>query len=54
MQASVPKGTGGMIAVLGVDTKDINNLLEDNKDICKCYIANDNSNGQIVLRLNQM
>ena len=49
MQASVPKGTGGMIAVLGVDIKDINNLLEDNKDICKCYIANDNSNGQTVL-----
>ena len=31
-----------------------NNLLEDNKDICKCYIANDNSNGQTVLSgLNQ-
>ena len=54
MQASVPKGTGGMIAVLGVDIKEINNLLEDNKDNCKCYIANDNSNGQIVLSgLNQ-
>ncbi len=54
MQAAVPKGTGGMIAVLGVDIKEINNLLEDNKDNCKCYIANDNSNGQIVLSgLNQ-
>ena len=54
MQASVPKGTGGMIAVLGVDIKEINNLLEDNKENCKCYIANDNSNGQIVLSgLNQ-
>ena len=54
MQAAVPKGTGGMIAVLGVDIKEINNLLEDNKDNYKCYIANDNSNGQIVLSgLNQ-
>ena len=54
MQAAVPKGAGGMIAVLGVDIKEINNLLEDNKDNCKCYIANDNSNGQIVLSgLNQ-
>ena len=54
MQAAVPKGTGGMIAVLGVDIKEINNLLEDNKENCKCYIANDNSNGQIVLSgLNQ-
>ena len=49
MQAAVPKGAGGMIAVLGVDIKEINNLLENNKDNCKCYIANDNSNGQIVL-----
>ena len=49
MQEAVPKGAGGMIAVLGVDIKEINNLLEDNKDNCKCYIANDNSNGQIVL-----
>ena len=54
MQVAVPKGTGGMIAVLGIDIKEINNLLEDNKDNCKCYIANDNSNGQIVLSgLNQ-
>ena len=54
MQAAVPKGAGGMIAVLGVDIKEINNLLEDNKDNCKCYIANDNSIGQIVLSgLNQ-
>ena len=54
MQTAVPKGTGGMLAVLGADIKEINNLLENNKDNCKCYIANDNSNGQIVLSgLNQ-
>ena len=49
MQAAVPKGTGGMIAVLGVEIKEVNNLLEENKNNYKCYIANDNSNGQIVL-----
>ena len=54
MQAAVPKGTGGMIAVLGEDIEEINNLLEDNQDNCQCYIANDNSKGQIVLSgLNQ-
>ena len=49
MQAAVPLGTGGMIAVLGAEIKDINNLLEENQNNYKCYIANDNSNGQIVL-----
>jgi len=49
MQAAVPKGTGGMVAVLGVEIKEVNNLLEENKNNYKCYIANDNSNGQIVL-----
>ena len=49
MQTAVPKGTGGMLAVLGADIKEINYLLEENKNSYKCYIANDNSNGQIVL-----
>ena len=49
MQTAVPKGTGGMIAVLGVDIDEINNLLEENQNNYKCYIANDNSNGQTVL-----
>ncbi len=49
MQAAVPKGAGGMIAVLGVDIDAINILLEQNKKDFICYIANDNSNGQIVL-----
>ena len=49
MQSAVPKGTGGMVAVLGVEIEEINNLLEENKNNYKCYIANDNSNGQIVL-----
>ena len=49
MQTAVPKGTGGMVAVLGIEIKEINNLLEENQNNYKCYIANDNSNGQIVL-----
>ena len=49
MQAAVPKDSGGMVAVLGVEIKKINNLLEENQNNYKCYIANDNSNGQIVL-----
>ena len=49
MQTAVPKGTGGMIAVLGVDIDVINNLLKENENNYKCYIANDNSNGQTVL-----
>ena len=49
MQTAVPNRTGGMLAVLGIDIKEINNLLEENKNNYKCYIANDNSNGQIVL-----
>jgi len=49
MQTAIPKGTGGMVAVLGAEIKEINNLLEENQNNYKCYIANDNSNGQIVL-----
>ena len=49
MQTAVPKGTGGMVAILGVEINEINNLLEENKNNYKCYIANDNSSGQIVL-----
>ena len=49
MQSSVPKGEGGMIAVLGSKIEFVENLLEQNKNKYKCYIANDNSDGQLVL-----
>jgi [acyl-carrier-protein] S-malonyltransferase len=49
MQSSVPKGEGGMVAVLGSEIKTIENLITENKNRYKCYIANDNSFGQIVL-----
>ena len=49
MQSSVKKGKGGMIAILGSKIEDIEKLLLDNTDNYKCYIANDNSIGQIVV-----
>ena len=48
MQSAVPKGEGGMLAVLGSDPKAIEKIFDDNKDKYQCFIANDNSNGQLV------
>jgi len=49
MQSAVPKGEGGMLAVLGTDLKIISDLLNENQKKYQCFIANDNSTGQIVL-----
>jgi [acyl-carrier-protein] S-malonyltransferase len=49
MQSSVPKGEGGMVVVLGSEIKIIEKLIAENKSKYECYIANDNSVGQIVL-----
>ena len=49
MQNSVPKGVGGMVAVLGSEIETIENFISENKTKYECYIANDNSVGQIVL-----
>ena len=49
MQSSVPKGVGGMVAVLGSEIKIIEKIINENKTKYECYIANDNSMGQIVL-----
>ena len=49
MQNSVPKGEGGMIAVLNTKIDNIENILNDNKKKFVVEIANDNSEGQIVL-----
>jgi len=49
MQNSVPKGEGGMIAVLGIKIEDIENILKENKKNFEVEIANDNSDGQLVL-----
>ena len=49
MQTAVPKGQGGMIAVLGSEIEKINEIIENNQDKFKCYVANDNSIGQVVV-----
>ena len=49
MQNSVPKGEGGMLAILGSSIEDIEKILKNNEKIFEAYIANDNSNGQIVI-----
>ena len=49
MQNSVPKGVGGMVAVLGAEVDTIENFINENRSKYECYIANDNSVGQIVL-----
>jgi len=49
MQNAVPKGVGGMVAVLGSEIEIIKKIIDENKDKYECFIANDNSVGQIVL-----
>jgi len=49
MQNSVPKGQGGMVAVLGSTVETIEKILKDNEQNLSAQIANDNSEGQIVL-----
>ena len=50
MQNAVPVGNGKMIAVLGLETLEIQNLIdkqENKKGICE--IANDNAVGQVII-----
>ena len=49
MQNSVPKGQGGMVAVLGSTVENIEKILKNNEQKFTAQIANDNSEGQIVL-----
>ncbi len=49
MQNSVPEGEGGMLAVLGRKIDDIEKILKDNEKNFKVQVANDNSDGQIVI-----
>ena len=49
MQNSVPKGQGAMVAVLGKNIDVLEKLLVENNQIFKAQIANDNSDGQIVI-----
>jgi len=49
MQNSVPKGEGGMVAILGTKIETIEKILSENEKNFIAQIANDNSEGQIVV-----
>ncbi len=49
MQSAVPKGQGGMLAILGEKIENINEIISLNKDKFQCFVANDNSVGQVVV-----
>ena len=49
MQNSVPKGVGGMLAILGTTTENIELIIKENFNNFEVQIANDNSDGQIVV-----
>jgi len=49
MQTAVPEGEGGMVAVLGSTIKIVEEILNDKQNNFIVQIANDNSDGQIVL-----
>ena len=49
MQEAVPVGKGSMIAVLGSKIEELNNLIKELKTKGVCEIANDNSEGQIIV-----
>ena len=49
MQNSVPEGEGGMLAVLGSNVNDIEKILDEVNVKSNIQIANDNSEGQLVL-----
>ena len=49
MQNAVPNGEGGMVAVLGSTVEIVEKILKENQNNFKAQIANDNSNGQIVV-----
>ena len=49
MQNAVPRGEGGMVAVLGTTVQEIEKILNENINNFLVQIANDNSDGQLVL-----
>ena len=48
MQDAVPLGEGAMLAILGKNIKEIEEIINNN-NFNDCYIANDNCPGQIVI-----
>ena len=52
MQEAVPEGEGSMLAVLGAKIEDIENFIKSLKlDEGVCEIANDNADGQVIIRV---
>jgi len=49
MQNALPNNEGGMLAVLGSEINKIDQILKLNQDNFKCYVANDNCDGQCVV-----
>ena len=49
MQESMPAGTGGMAAIIGVNETEITDIITDISSEGKIFIANDNAVGQIVI-----
>ena len=49
MQEAVPSGEGAMLVVLGMASKELDKILEINNKKYECFIANDNSNLQVVV-----
>jgi [acyl-carrier-protein] S-malonyltransferase len=50
MQSAVPVGKGSMLAVLGLNIDEVNNLIINDKNKKgTCEIANDNADGQVII-----
>ena len=49
MQEAIPNGEGSMLVVLGISSKELDIILEENIKKYECFIANDNSNLQVVV-----
>ena len=49
MQNALPKGEGALRAVLGIAFDEIKKIIIESEAQNTCFVANDNSNGQIVI-----
>ena len=49
MQEAIPNGEGSMLAVLGTSSREVDKILTENNKKYECFIANDNSDMQIVV-----
>ena len=49
MQNAIPKGEGGMIAILGANLEQIDKMISNYKNEFTVQVANDNSDSQIIM-----